>query len=180
SYLAVTPSVARYLWTVGQNYAARDQSDHQAFGFHLGPEHPVYDAFGDKLPRPWKPYAWYVRVPDLPAFLRLIAPVLERRLAASAFAGHSGELTLSFYRNGIHLVFERGRLTLAEPWQPAPQARNAHADIHFPDQTFLHVLFGHRTLDEIEHVYRDCWAKEDSTRELINALFPKRASHIWP
>jgi hypothetical protein len=180
SYLAVTPSVARYLWAAGQTYAERDKSDHLAFGFQLGPEHPVYEAFGDKLPRTWRPYAWYVRVPDLPAFLRLIAPALERRLAASPFAGHSGELTLSFYRSGVQLSFEQGRLTSATHWQPAHDARNPHADANFPDHTFLHLLFGHRSLDEIEHIFRDCWAKEDSTRELVKALFPKRASHVWP
>ncbi len=180
SYLAITPSVARYLWATGQTYAERDKSDHQAFGFHLGPEHPVYEAFGDKLPHPRKPYAWYIRVPDLPAFLRHIAPALEQRLAVSPFAGHSGELTLSFYRKGVHLVFDNGRLTTAEPWQPAPDARNPHADANFPDHTFLHVLFGHRSMDELEHIFRDCWVKEDVTRELVRALFPKRASYIWP
>jgi hypothetical protein len=180
SYLAVTPSVARYLWAAGQTYSARDKSDHQAFGFHLGPEHPVYEAFGDKLPRPWKPYAWYIRVPDLPAFLRRIAPALEKRLSVSPFAGHSGELTLSFYRDGVQLVFEAGRLAAVERWQPAPDSRNPHADANFPDLTFLHVLFGHRSLDELEHVFRDCWSKEDSTRELVKALFPKRASYVWP
>ena len=30
------------------------------------------------------PYAWYVRVPDLPRFIRRIAPALERRLAESS------------------------------------------------------------------------------------------------
>ncbi len=55
------------------------------------------------------PYAWYIRVPDLPAFLRRIAPVLERRLVASVVAGHTGELALSFYRTGIRLTFADGR-----------------------------------------------------------------------
>ena len=33
------------------------------------------------------PYAWYVRVPDMPAFLRHIAPVLEARLGGIDHAG---------------------------------------------------------------------------------------------
>lgn len=180
SYLAVTPSVVRYLWAAGQRYAERDKSEQQAFGFQLGPAHPVYEAFGDKLPRVWKPYAWYVRVPDLPAFLRLIAPALEQRLAASPFAGHSGALTLGFYRNGVRLVFDQGRLTTTEHWHPAPDARTPHADANFPEHTFLHVLFGHRSMEELEYIFRDCWAKEDATRELVNVLFPKQASHVWP
>ena len=34
------------------------------------------------LPRIRKPYAWYLRVPDIAGFLDTITPVLEQRLAA--------------------------------------------------------------------------------------------------
>jgi hypothetical protein len=180
SWLAVTPSVARYLWAAGRAYAERGRQEHSAIGFGLGLEHPVYQVFGDKLPRTWKPYAWYVRVPDLPAFLRHVAPALEARLAASPFAGHSGQVTLSFYRRGVQLGFERGRLTAAEPWQPGPDPQNPHPDARFPDLTFLHLLFGHRSMDELEYAFADCSAREDSTRELLKALFPKKASYVWP
>src|SRR3712207_3340773 len=88
SWLAVTPSVVRYLVATGREYAARDGGECAAFAFLLGTEHPVYDAFGDRLPRTVSPYAWYLRVPDLPRFLRRVAPALERRLAESPLAGH--------------------------------------------------------------------------------------------
>jgi len=39
------------------------------------------------LPDERKPYAWYIRVPDLPAFIRRIKPVLEKRLALSEEQG---------------------------------------------------------------------------------------------
>jgi hypothetical protein len=51
------------------------------FSFELGGEHPVYDALPERMPKVGKPYAWYIRVPDLPDFLTLIGPVLEKRLA---------------------------------------------------------------------------------------------------
>ena len=52
--------------------------------FNLGENHPIYEVLESRLEKFRKPYAWYIRVPDLLAFLRLITPVLERRLSESA------------------------------------------------------------------------------------------------
>ncbi len=99
SWLTATPSVLRYLRTTGESYAAQPGSrPFEGFTFYLGTEHPVYRAIPDRLPHTIPPYAWYLRVPDLPGFLRHLAPVLEGRLATSVATGHSGELLLNFYR----------------------------------------------------------------------------------
>ena len=141
----------------------------------LGTEHPVYDAFGDRLPRTVPPYAWYLRVPDLPRFLRRIAPALERRLAESPLAGHCGELKVNFYRDGLRLAFDRGCLTAVEPWQPAHAEEGAAA---FPGLIFLQLLFGYRALHELRYAFADCWVEGDEPRELLTALFPKRPSDV--
>ena len=114
-------------------------------------------------------------MPDLPRFIRLIAPVLERRLADSALAGHSGELTISFYRSGLRLAFETGRLATAEAWRPTVADGGKAA---FPGLTFLQLLFGYRQLDELRYAFPDCLAHTDETQALLNALFPKQASHV--
>ncbi|MGD2207689.1 MAG: GNAT family N-acetyltransferase, partial [Anaerolineae bacterium] len=119
SWLAVTPSVVRYLWALGEEWAAGDpEQEMQTIYFSLGAEHPAYEIARDRLPHVRPPYAWYLRVPDLPGFVRCIAPALERRLAQSPLVGHSGELHISFYRSGLRLVFDAGHLTKVEPWQP--------------------------------------------------------------
>jgi hypothetical protein len=59
---------------------------------------------------------WYVRVADVAGFLRQVAPALEARLAASAVAGHSGRLAVSFYRTGVRLRFDHGRLAEIVSW----------------------------------------------------------------
>src|SRR5262245_53374955 len=82
--------------------------------FVLATNHALYGALGPQLTAgPDRPYAWYVRVPDLPRLIRRIAPALERRLAESSSSGYSGELTLNFYRSGLRLAFEQGRLMTA-------------------------------------------------------------------
>ncbi len=50
----------------------------------------------------------------------------------------------------------------------------------FPGLTFLQVLFGHRSLDELRVIFADCWTDGDDARTLLEILFPKQASNFWP
>jgi hypothetical protein len=177
SWLEVSPSVARYLWRVGGEYAQRDGKPEKrtTYSFWFGSQHPSYDIFRDRLPRRRDPYAWYVRVPDLPAFLHAIAPALERHVAESAIVGYSGEVHISFYRSGLRLRLENGRFAAIEPWMPSPEQ---HGEAAFPDLSFLQLVFGYRSFEELEQSYADCWYGNDEARVLLNTLFPKKASSV--
>jgi len=178
SWAAVTPSVLRYAQATGEAYAARDKKEpFGAFGFWLGGDHPVYRAIPDRLPRDRPPYAWYLRVPDLPGFIRHVAPALEKRLVESIVAGYSGEMKISFYRTGLRLVFEQGRLAGVESWKPK---RGDDGVAAFPDLTFLQLVFGYRTLEELRYAFADCWVDTDDARAVLDALFPKQHSDVWP
>ena len=178
SWSAVTPSVIRYLKVTGQVYAEREKKEgFGSFGFWLGSHHPAYEVIPDRLPRVRKPYAWYLRVPDLVGFLQHIIPALEERLAHSPFVGHTGELKLTRYRSGLKFLFKDGRLKL-EPWEPTPHGHSG--DAAFPYLTFLQLLFGYRSLKELDFAYADCWYKNDEALGLLNALFPKQPSDVWP
>jgi len=175
SWLEVTPCVVRHLWELGKTVCEREGKTRSAFTFALTGSHPIYEIMRDSLPRVREPYSWYMRVADLPGFLRHIAPALEERLEASLLPGYSGEVRLNFYKNGLRLVFERGKLAIAEAWQP--DAKN-EGEASFPNLTFLQLLFGHRNLDELKHSYTDCFWKNDQTRVLLGALFPKKPSFV--
>lgn len=176
SWVEITPAVIRYLWRTGERMAAVMNTELKSYGLYLYRDHPAYQAAPHLLPHQYKPYSWYLRVPDLLAFLRLIAPVLERRLENSAFIGYSGELKFSFYSHGLRVVFTQGKLETIEDWQPAPKD---DGNFFFPGLTFLHLLFGHRTQEEIHYIYQDCWA-EERLRPLLGILFPKQVSCIFP
>ena len=96
---------------------------------------------GNRLPTVHDPYAWYLRVPDLMAFLNHIKPVLEKRLANSIAAGHSCKLYISFYRTGLEIVMERGMITAIEPWKPSP---SKEGNAGFPASYFFTTTFGYR------------------------------------
>lgn len=173
SWLEVTPAVTRYLWQVGQEYAKIENKPAIAFGFMLGAQHPAYEVMGDRLPNVVNPYAWYLRVPDLVGFLNHIKPVLEKRLAESVACGHSGEFLICTYPKGIKLTLEGGRIAGIEAWKP----NNAeHGNAGFPELTFLQILFGYRSFDELRHAFPDCWWDNYGTRAVINAMFPKKNS----
>ena len=145
--------------------------------FWLGRSHPAYDVWGDKLaPAYDPPYAWYVRVADVPGFLRHIAPVLEQRLAGSPLIGYSGELKIDFYRGGLRLQFDQGQLIAAESWREADYGDEAQAGC--PRLVFLQLLFGHRSLAELRNSYPDVWTNGEAAL-LINTLFPKQPSWVW-
>ena len=178
SWLLATPVVVRYLQKKGEEYAQRDgKGEWQGFGLWLGDEHPAYEAFHKNLPRKHDPYAWYVRVADLPGFLTHIASILEKRLHDSAGSGYTGELKISFYADGLRMAFESGSISRIEKWQPTIADGGAAA---FPDLTFLQLMFGYRSLEELEHAYADCWTGTNEARALLNAMFPRKPSHVWP
>ncbi|WP_334145144.1 GNAT family N-acetyltransferase, partial [Rhabdothermincola sp.] len=52
----------------------------------------------------------YARVADPVAMLQRLQPVLSARLAASPYAGRSGELAISLYTSGVRIAFERGEV----------------------------------------------------------------------
>lgn len=173
--VSVAPSLLRALDAIGPQMAARTGKAYDAIVFELGAEHPLYNAIPDALPHEEQPYAWYVRIADLPRFLNAIAPALERRLAASPEAGWSGDLHLSFYRGGVKLHVEGGRVA-AESWRPG---HAEDGDALFPDLTFLKVLLGYRSLADLRYAYPDCIVESPGARALLPILFPKRHSHIW-
>jgi hypothetical protein len=175
---AIMPSVLRALQAYGLQMPTYtpDAPPLHEIGFHLGRSHPVYDVLGDELaPRSERPYAWYVRVPDVPAFIRHIAPILEQRLASSAIAGYSGELKLNFYRGGLRMVFEDGKLTIAERW--IVPAYNANASAGIPALVFLQLLFGYRSLDDLCAIFPDVWAENDAN-VVLKTLFPAQPSDV--
>jgi len=175
-WTVVTPGVARFLWKKGLELGQEQDQPQTTFGFWLGESHPAYDVMASRLPVKRDPYAFYVRVPRLAEFINVIAPALEARLSVSAFVGYTGEVKLNFYRDGLGMDFKDGHLTAVKP------LGNDELDgcsASFPPLVFLHLLFGHRNMDELIYMYADCGTKEDENKHLLDTLFPKKSSAIW-
>jgi hypothetical protein len=122
---------------------------------------------------PLAPLAWYVRVGDLPAFLRRIGPVLEQRLAISPMAGYTGQLKLSFYSrdSGISLSFDQGCLHAVNAC-PVEWKESA-----IPIEMFVQLLFGYKSLQELENYSSELFIL-NPYRLLMQTLFPRQDSAI--
>ena len=175
SMRAVMPTILRWMKTHGECEAAKQNKPANGVYLSFGREHPAYGAAPDLLPKTRSPYAWYIRVPDVPRLVRHIAPALGARLARSPIAGYSSELKISEYRDGLKLVFENGTLTRTETWQPTVEDGG---DCGFPPRVFLQLLFGFKSLDDLRAAYPDCNAKDEAA-VLLDALFPKMHSCVY-
>jgi Acetyltransferase (GNAT) domain len=173
---AIMPALLRAIQAQGANLLAPPKAEPiNKITFSLGQKHPAYAVLGRELAFERDlPYAWYVRIPQLLKFLRHIAPALERRLEHSALSGYSGELVLSFYRDGLRLVFDKGHLSLVEDWRPPTWNSNEHAG--FPPLVFLQLLFGRRSLHDLRYAFPDVRVNNEAEL-LLETLFP--ASPAW-
>jgi hypothetical protein len=175
SWRAVCLFLTRYLKGEADRLNPSREKPATDIYFNLGEAHPAYEALGRQLEKQARPYAFYVRVPDLFAFLRHVMPILEKRLASSVMAGHSGNLKLNLYRQTINLSWEGGRLQSITPFE----TKNVwEGDVLFPDLTFLEMLFGYRSFEELHRAWADCYANSAEAEVLINILFPRRPSHL--
>jgi hypothetical protein len=121
-----------------------------------------------------KIYAWYIRVDDLSAFIKHIAPILEKRLEGSGVNRFTGELKIGFFDlNSMKISFEGGKITdvvisaVKQDW----------SDTAMPYQTFLNILFGHRDWRELSYILPEVYANRKADM-LLTALFPKMQSQI--
>ncbi|HVX47661.1 MAG TPA: GNAT family N-acetyltransferase, partial [Mycobacteriales bacterium] len=175
---AIVPSLARAIRTAATDVPARKpEIPLRKVQFQLGRDHPLCTV----IPREWAPqaddpYAWYLRIPDVPAFLRHIGPELEKRLAASAFAGHTGEIPIDLYRYCVRLAFAGGRLESVERYEIPLHDNPAKAG--FPPLAFIPLVVGYRSLADLRATHPDAWAGNE-VAAILEVLFPKVSSHVF-
>ncbi len=120
------------------------------------------------------PYSWYVRIPNAVRFLQRIAPALERRLAGSLLAGHSGSLRINLYSDVVELGFSGGRLVDVRSLGPG-EGRAAC----LPWWAAWQLWLGHRSRGELAALYPDVCV-DSALHLLVDVLFPRRESWIFP
>lgn len=138
---------------------------------------------------------------DYPEFITKVTPELERRLAASgAMARVTGRLRLDFYKKvegnkakGLEIVFEDGKIAAVRDWANPGRDKlveeflgwKARGEIPpkifsagFGPLNFHQLLLGDRSLEELIGSYGETVVKDETTKVLLNALFPRVSHHI--
>lgn len=125
---------------------------------------------------PLPAHQWLLRIPDIAGLLSKISPVLEHRIATSAFAGFTGDICINLFREASMLHFKQGKLLKVDSVGFVDTSMGADGgDLRIPLDGFVRLVFGYRQLDEMRDVWPDIGVKSES-RYLINVLFPKMTS----
>lgn len=118
-------------------------------------------------------YGWQIHIPDAAALLSALAPVLERRMASSPFAGWTGRVDFGLYDRTLGLHWEGGRLCSVE-WMP-----HALEFAHFqmPQAALAPLVLGERSVEEMHRLFPDLRAY-GRFRLMLDVLFPKFESFL--
>jgi hypothetical protein len=87
-------------------------------------------------------------------------------------------LKINLYRSRFTLEWENGRLK--EVGEGYELKYLEEGDALFPELTFLQLLFGYRSIDELNLSYADLYTNSNEALVLLRALFPKRPSRAIP
>jgi hypothetical protein len=121
-----------------------------------------------------RPYAWYVKIPSIKRFVETIKPVIEQRIAQSDFKGLTESLRLSWYQEGLELVFKKGKLTAIKSI-PREEIKDMHIAVPFP--VIYQLLLGYRSIEELHQIFPDAGGRAIKT-PIIRVIFPKIAA-LW-
>ncbi|HEY1351951.1 MAG TPA: hypothetical protein VGF67_20210 [Ktedonobacteraceae bacterium] len=77
----------------------------------------------------------------------------------------------------MRLVFEQGRLISIEDW-PHPGGSSGES-VRFPPLTFLQLLFGYRSLEELSLAFPDVLVTQEAGL-VLKTLFPFQPSRVIP
>ena len=117
------------------------------------------------------PYAWQVKILNPVNFLRKLGPVLENRLEGSKFKGLSKVLKFNFWKYGISLSFEDGKLL------DVKETTEASRNIGLNPYASIQLFMGYRSRVDLQYAYQD-FIIRDEYEELIDVLFPRKPGYI--
>ena len=122
---------------------------------------------------------WLLRVPDIAGFLLKIRPVLDRRIAASEFAGTTRDFVLNLFREAFRITLKEGRVDAVERAGFVDASMGADGgNLNIPTDGFLRLLFGQNTLDELYDAWPDIVCRPED-RTLVEVLFPRRSAYLY-
>jgi hypothetical protein len=121
---------------------------------------------------------WLIRLNNPQQFLAKLTPILEERLARSAHAGFTGEITINLFRQAYLLSFAAGHLKWVNALGFVDASMGADGgDLCIPHDAFVRLVLGYRSLGELLDAWPDIVIRP-ARRHLLDTLFPKCRSYF--
>lgn len=119
-----------------------------------------------------RPYAWQVKIIDLPGYISKIKPVLEQRIENSEYMGLSRDITINFWKYAVKMKIEEGKIVSIER-----TFGEKDRTIGLNPYAFMKLALGYKSRMELESMYPDFRVQGD-LGGLIDVMFPKQSSYI--
>ena len=119
-----------------------------------------------------RPYAWQVKIIDLPSFISKIKPVLEERIENSEYTCLSKDITINFWKYAVKMKIEEGKIVSIER-----AFGEKDRTIGFNPYAFMKLALGYKSRMELEKMYPD-FRVQGNLEGLIDVMFPKQSSYI--
>lgn len=123
----------------------------------------------------WR-YAWYVKIPFIPRFIEVIGPLFAERLKNTEFSRFTGDLTITNYKQGYTLSFDRGAFR-AVGEKSAKNLNEYH--LRMPGGALTRLLMGYETYDSLAGHEPDVMCSANMI-PLVRALFPQLEAIVDP
>jgi predicted N-acetyltransferase YhbS len=120
-----------------------------------------------------RPYAWQIKILDIPGLLEKMASLLESRLRRAGFGELTENLNLNFRKFNVRVAMESGKIISVEK-----NSETGDRTIGLNPYVFPQLLLGHRSLGELMQSYPDVYVR-GSHRAIVEALFPKRPGYVF-
>lgn len=121
-------------------------------------------------------YAWYIKIPSIPRFIRIMGPLLSKRLNNTEFHEFTGELMITDYKRGYTLSFDSGefkKITKATDKDPAMY------HLRMPWGALTRLLMGYETFDSLASHEPDATCSS-FMQPLVRLLFPQLEANVDP
>ena len=119
-----------------------------------------------------RPYAWQVKIIDLPGYISKIKPVLEQRIENSEYMGLSRDITINFWKYAVKMKIEEGKIVSIER-----TFGEKDRTIGLNPYAFMKLALGYKSRMELEKMYPD-FRVQGNLGGLIDVMFPKQSSYI--
>ncbi|MFX1484759.1 MAG: GNAT family N-acetyltransferase [Promethearchaeota archaeon] len=121
-------------------------------------------------------YAWYVKIPSISRFIETVSPLFPERLRSTEYHNFTGELTLTTYKEGFSITFEKGKFTGISVKE---EREIGEYQLRIPMDSLTRLLMGYETLDELMNHEPDVQCAAP-LRSLVRTLFPRLEAIVDP